>query len=422
MLLKSLIITNLFNAFSYNIDFQSTQQPFLLTGPNGYGKTTILSIIDNIASKNLLFFFQLPFDRIVFEFDNNQTLSIHSKLLPTKEIAEKTDAVLEGEKEVVFEWSSNGTLLGSFVLNNNLVRKASRNIGYYLGKRPELYDYNSSEFLKFVENNNRFYEIIAKELGQTTFLMLLSNLSSTFIKAQRINFDAENNTSSIESIVARLKRILEIDQFNYLKDAERHDNAFIDKLLSSSTRLSKVEYEEMVKGIEISINELKGFGLINSFKIPEYLEAKSEILTAYINDVREKLGNYKATIEKLRLFSTLLEKKRFVNKSVFYSPAFGLRVKSNNGGFININKLSSGEQNEIIMLYNFIYNVSDNSLLLVDEPENSLHVVWQEEFINDIEEISKTKKMQVVIATHSPQILGQRWKESYDLYENNTQR
>lgn len=421
MQLKSLSISNLFGAFSYSIDFQSVSQPFLITGPNGYGKTTILTIIDNIAKKNLIYFFQLPFERIALGFDNSQMLSIQAKIVSVEEKAEK-DAILEGEKEIAFEWTNEGALISTFVLNKNLIRKAARNIGYYSGRRLETYDFNSDSFLSFVGSNDRFYDIIAKELGQTTFLMLLSNLSSTFIKAQRINFDAEKNESSIEGVVANLKSILRNDQFNYLTDAERHDNAFIDKLLSSSIRYSKTEYEALAKEMEVSIGELKRFGLINSFKLPEYTEGKAEILTAYVNDVREKLVNYKATIEKLRLFSALLEKKKFVNKSVSYSPAFGLRVRSNQGGLINVNKLSSGEQNEIIMLYNFIYNVSDNSILLVDEPENSLHVVWQEEFINDIEEIAKAKKMQVIIATHSPQILGSKWKDSYDLYENNTQR
>ena len=43
-----------------------------MTGPNGYGKTTILKIIYAFAIKNLAFFFQLPFKEIVLTQDNSE--------------------------------------------------------------------------------------------------------------------------------------------------------------------------------------------------------------------------------------------------------------------------------------------------------------------------------------------------------------
>jgi len=61
-------------------------------------------------------------------------------------------------------------------------------------------------------------------------------------------------------------------------------------------------------------------------------------------------------------------------------------------------------------------------ILLIDEPEISLHVIWQEEFMADLEEIAKVRKQQMIIATHSPQIIGNRWKHCYDLTECNLNR
>jgi predicted ATP-dependent endonuclease of OLD family len=42
---------------------------------------------------------------------------------------------------------------------------------------------------------------------------------------------------------------------------------------------------------------------------------------------------------------------------------------------------------------------------LIDEPEISLHVAWQKEFLKDLQEIIKIQNMPVVIATHSPRLL-----------------
>lgn len=416
MLLKSLSIRKLFNAFSYDLKFTTTDRPFLLTGPNGYGKTTILTIIDCIAKKKLIYFYQLPFEKIVFRFDDGQVLKIQSKIFKIKN-DKGNDIVAEGEKEVIFEWKS-GENVSIFRLNKKIIRDAFRLIRFYDSNYREYPTLLSKEFYDLVENNEKFYDAIARELGQTTFLMLLSNISTTYVKAQRINVDLEK--SSIEDIVGNLKTRLENDHNKYLQVAEQHDNKFMDRLMSSSKKYTKERYEREAKKISIRIEELKNFGLVNALKIPNYVESKSEILTAYIQDVSEKLENYKTTIIKIKLFSELLKNKNFVNKKITYSPLYGLRVISTiDGSFININKLSSGEQNEIIMLYNFIYNVSNDSILLVDEPENSLHVVWQKDLFNELEKISKTIKTQIIIATHSPQIIGNRWNDCYDLYEKN---
>ena len=86
-------------------------------------------------------------------------------------------------------------------------------------------------------------------------------------------------------------------------------------------------------------------------------------------------------------------------------------------GFIDLSLLSSGEQNEVVMLYTLVFGVRDDSMLLIDEPENSLHVLWQKKFMRTIEEISALKSLFVIVATHSPQIIGSRWDNCCDLTE-----
>ncbi|QXX84632.1 AAA family ATPase [Providencia sp. R33] len=90
---------------------------------------------------------------------------------------------------------------------------------------------------------------------------------------------------------------------------------------------------------------------------------------------------------------------------------------------IELNSLSSGEQNQIIMLYNLIFLTSKNSVLLVDEPEISLHIAWQKEVLNNLERIMKVNGIpQAVIATHSPTVINGNWDRSLDLYELNKSR
>ena len=55
-------------------------------------------------------------------------------------------------------------------------------------------------------------------------------------------------------------------------------------------------------------------------------------------------------------------------------------------------------------------------VFLIDEPEISLHLDWQREYIADLSSILGTKKdMQIVIATHAPAIIGDHLDKCVDL-------
>ena len=77
--------------------------------------------------------------------------------------------------------------------------------------------------------------------------------------------------------------------------------------------------------------------------------------------------------------------------------------------------LSSGEQHEVVLLYELIFNAKPDTLVLIDEPEISLHVTWQKAFLDDLIQIIELQQIQVLIATHSPQIINNRWDLVYNL-------
>ena len=112
----------------------------------------------------------------------------------------------------------------------------------------------------------------------------------------------------------------------------------------------------------------------------------------------------------------MLTSKNFANKSVEISPQHGFIIKADKGDILKTHQLSSGEQNEIVMLYRLVYEVPDQSLLLIDEPENSLHVAWQKTIVDDMKEIADIKRLQIIIATHSPSIVSRGLSMTQDLY------
>lgn len=65
-----------------------------------------------------------------------------------------------------------------------------------------------------------------------------------------------------------------------------------------------------------------------------------------------------------------------------------------------------------------VFELDDRNLLLIDEPEKSLHVAWLENLLDDYKLISDSTGCQMIIATHSPSFIHGNWSITYDLCEN----
>lgn len=75
--------------------------------------------------------------------------------------------------------------------------------------------------------------------------------------------------------------------------------------------------------------------------------------------------------------------------------------------FKDIRYLSSGEQ-QILILFSYIaFNSYDGKIFIIDEPELSLHIKWQEDFLYYLEKITPTST-QLILATHSPILAGKK--------------
>jgi len=63
-----------------------------------------------------------------------------------------------------------------------------------------------------------------------------------------------------------------------------------------------------------------------------------------------------------------------------------------------------------------LVHVKEDGLVLIDEPELSVHVEWQKSFLPDLLAVIEAVHFDVILATHSPFIVGDRrisWKASH---------
>ena len=79
---------------------------------------------------------------------------------------------------------------------------------------------------------------------------------------------------------------------------------------------------------------------------------------------------------------------------------------------MHVEELSSGEKQIIILMAYLAFKVDGHGqrIYIVDEPEVSLHITWQERFVDALVEVCPDG--QFVLATHSPSIIAKKERRS----------
>ncbi len=426
MHILSLDVHNLFGIYNYSFQFRPDDSRLtILTGPNGYGKTTILKIISSLNVSGLYYFYTLKFDRIDVSFDDSSALAIES-IVSEPHIHDtvphgQMDKKASSEKQVIFTWQKGDAVIASFKYENKEIRKAQidtlfeKSVRY--NRHPQ-YSREDDDRDKILYTRDFNYKL-ARRQNQDGFMMQLEQLRTKFIPANRIYLTKENEDAElpIERIENGIQEKLNEIRIIYNSESTADDARFVNDLLSAreSEVISRDHYEEISNKLQKNVDLFFQY-LSIKIDIPSFDESKKDILSYYINRIDRKLTKCADLIGWIKLFDDMLQEKKFASKTVIYTPQQGIRVKSDSGDFIAAERLSSGEQNEIVMLYDMIFDLPDNSILLVDEPENSLHVAWQNMVVGDLQRIADAKHLQVIVATHSPTIVRYGKEFTQDLY------
>ncbi|AEB47405.1 putative ATP-binding protein [Micromonospora maris AB-18-032] len=136
---------------------------------------------------------------------------------------------------------------------------------------------------------------------------------------------------------------------------------------------------------------------------------QSRVLWTYLQDSDLKLDLFEGFLAKLELLIEIVN-SRFLHKHLRIDRDKGFVFETAQGEVVRPEQLSSGEQHELVLFYDLLFRVKAGSLVLIDEPEISLHVSWQREFLNDIVRVARLTSLRFVVATHSPQI-AHKWIE-----------
>jgi len=135
--------------------------------------------------------------------------------------------------------------------------------------------------------------------------------------------------------------------------------------------------------------------------------------------ILEQIKDWRKSIHNLIINSKNIESGLNIEDISFLIEAGVARLrdvglkKLDSDKIYKISEASSGEQCIFTTLVGISCNISDNTLILIDEPEISLHPEWQEKYITLlIRTFQNFKHCHFIIATHSPQLIAKLSEEN----------
>ena len=142
--------------------------------------------------------------------------------------------------------------------------------------------------------------------------------------------------------------------------------------------------------------------------IPSYIATRIIETANSCEDLTMKQAREKVFEEINSIFGVLRLNVKLsgISKDAESMPIF----IDNSGAEFDINGLSSGEKQLFLRTLAIKMLNPVNSVILIDEPESSLHPKWQQRIVKVFEGIGENN--QIIMATHSPHILGSVSKEN----------
>lgn len=407
-MIRFMTIKDLYYIYSYEIDFANVGNVLILTGPNGFGKTTILQMINHLCSLRLWYFYSLPFDKVEISFEDEYSLSINKLNIDENNYGDVNFTLLNNT-ENIYE---------SFELREEFVVSMARH------RAPFTEKFDANRLDEYLETYSNEESIEFFERKMPKIVGFLRTQKCAMIEEQRLVIKNVSRSSyvysrTVEDIQKKISIFYAEAQKTYNFASLKIDGSFVKRLSDKEpTKIVKhIKGEHIYKKVIQKIADYKKYDLVGELEVVSNLGVHyNDVLKLYLTDLFDKLSSINMYYDKLSTFDNIVSGKQLAYKKLLFKND-GMKIIGSNGHEIPIRKLSSGEQNLLILCHNLVFGLDDRNILLIDEPENSLHMAWLQNLLDDYMKIAKSTGCQIIIATHSPAFIHGRWNLTYDLCE-----
>ena len=433
---KRISVEKLFGLYDHEISLNVDDRLTIIHGPNGAGKTVMLKLTYSMLSGNVFDLDQYPYERFSVCFtDGSEVIAVRKNAVLRDQKKQSPISIItkseNGETHQIELDSASLKRAASVIERNSPIRQLSEN---------QWLDLASEEVLDAVDVVKRYagnltedrMSSLLKKSGIEFLLKFQKTHGVHFIEAQRlikINehpkdepfYQRRESASSTETVVEYsndLKKKIETTLADYAKRSQQLDQSFPQRLLTTNSEsMSDIAIGLGMNEIQEKQLTYQSLGLISKASAGAYPfdsaqaegldDAKKAVMAVYVRDTKEKFEVLDDLAGRVNLLLKNINAK-FRNKEIVVSRERGLTVKTPSSDELPISALSSGEQHEIVLMYDLLFRIKPNTLVMIDEPELSLHVNWQERFLSDLSEVIKVAGFDALIATHSPYIISDR--------------
>lgn len=422
MHIRAIKVNNLHGGLNLAVEFPSDIN--LMVGINGAGKTSILNCIEVLLRPDLRRLATLEYEEIELTFElkgkphtltavktrKHVTLSIEAEGLDMRPIRIDLNSRIDPEDEEAAAYYSNLSPEPHEVPLWDFLSGLPRPIVISLDRTISAETKGGS----FFEAPRARGAVVrrAQSSSPLSYVEAATSSAYAFYRRRAIAADEELKAEIVMSALQEpdflshqgLTRPLDQEELAHLEgrvigylsktvkseDVERQVKAFFKTTASLARVPGHPERDLLLDIVGSRYRQIES--LAQAFnKYEQKITAAFRKLSIYLSEV----NNFFRDSGKELLFD------ESTGKLYFSFVRNGERLTKKKG----IDHLSSGER-QILILFTFLaFAPNRSTTFIIDEPELSLHPKWQHEFLDAFLKL-KPQNAQVLIATHSPEIVG----------------
>ena len=373
MRITKISVKGLFGYLDHEIPLNQESRITIVHGQNGVGKTVLVSMLDGLFALDHMLFKMIRFNEFRVDFETGESITVYKR-----DNSDRPSYCFEdstGSQQAVFTprmWSS--FLVGAR--------------GYWMSK-----DTWSSEDHKFKRLDDKVFDLIPS-LHNLLYgkppdwlIRIRRQFRTSIVHTQRLEHGRGKSPSVVVVIVLLSWFLAALTQ--YLVGGK---DLFVANLQTSAKVL-----------IPLAILAI---ALVGLYFLIEWFQQRNDRGALPLT---KKLDDHNSGQQELTFMELI--NSRLQTLSIEMDEQEQLIVRGKDGNIVPQWLLSSGEKQLTHIYSHLLFDVEPDSLVIIDEPEISLHVNWQRRFLEDLQRIVELRQFDVLIATHSPQIVGdkRRW-------------
>ncbi len=423
-------VLELFGEYNHTVFLNNGQPITILSGPNGVGKTHILSMTNEATNGQYQELRSRHFATFILAFSDGTKLTFRRRDDTSTDSPDGVDLIVKME---------GAHSLPETILPFDYLDGLSDRIPPWFERvGPEAwYDTRSDRHLSLGEVRSyvrqrglrpRQATLFEETEGEPLELAIFrKSISIEFVETKRLDSKVIASAGS----TARLRHASPIEFYTHaaaeeigrakvrsLTAGQQSDKSFPRRLLAGSkANVNETGLRARYQSVRDRVADLVHVSLydeIFDFALPARLTpTEKRVLNLFLDDVETKIEPLGPLFERLQLLRELINRK-FLRKTIQFDSD-GISFQSEAGSTITATQLSSGEQHELSLLAYLLFRAPSGGLVMIDEPELSLHVAWQHDMLSDLQRVCAVVGLRFLLATHSTAIINDRWDLVQDL-------